>query len=150
MAFQVLRAHLNATESQKAVSPYYTQSIEIVINGAAGDVDMDLDDWTPGTFWTAALADGTYGAVAAKVLTALKDISTMAAAYLRTEGNFTLYRSRVEAGSLAANTYAAGYDSTKKVPNFTFNAANGPQGTNVILTWEMNPGWIPLQGDLLP
>ena len=148
MAWQLLRGHVNAVESQKAVSPYYTQSLELVINGADADVALDLDNFT-GTFWTAVLADGTYGTIAAHVLAALKQIAQGAAAYLRTEGNFILYRSRVEVGSLAANTYSANYNSTLKIPNFTFNAGNGPKGTNVILTWEMNPGWVPMQGDIL-
>ena len=147
MAWQCISAHANAVESQKAVSPYYQQTLEIVINGANSDVTLDLNN-ASGTFWTAALADGTYGAVAAQILALLQQIEMGAAAYLRTEGNFTLYRPRVLTGSEASGTFSGNYDDTHKCPYFAFLAGNGPGGTNVIMTWEMKPGWLPIQIDL--
>lgn len=147
MAFQVLRGHMNAIESCKAVTPYYQQSIQLVINSAAADVDWDIGDFT-GTFWTAALADGTYGAVAKKCLDAIKDFQTMSAYALAPGGNFTLYRTRVKTATDAGDYEITSW--TVRTPNFTFAAGAGPGATNVILSWGMTPGFQPVQGDLLP
>jgi hypothetical protein len=151
MAFQMLRAHLYASESSKAVSPFTLQTCEMVINGAAADVALDLDNFS-GTFWTAALADGTYGAVALKIKNALQNLAKGVASTHHVGGNFILYRPRVPAGAESAVTgaYSANYNDTTKLPNFVFATANGPQGTNIIVTWGMTPGIQPITIDLLP
>ena len=151
MAFQMLRAHFYASEGSKAVSPGTLQTCEMVITGAAGDVDLDLDDFS-GTFWTAALADATYGAVALLIKKALQNVAKSVASTHHVGGNFILYRPRVPAGAEAAATgaYSANYNNTTKLPNFTFDTANGPQGTNIIVTWDMTPGTQPMTLDLVP
>lgn len=49
------------------------QQIVLDITGTSADVDLDLGD-DSGTFWTAAKANGTYGALATKSLEILKKI----------------------------------------------------------------------------
>lgn len=55
------------------------QQVVLSVTGAAADVDLDIGD-DAGTFWTAAQADATYGALAAKALTILNQIVDNAAA----------------------------------------------------------------------
>lgn len=148
MAFSVRRAHMTAVESCRAVSPYFTQQLQIIVYSAAADVDWDIGDMTPGTFWTAALADGTYGAVAAKVLEALKNFNTNAAYAKPVEGNFDLYRTRTKTATDTADYEITSW--TSKVPNITFAAGAGPGNTDIRLTWGMLPGWQPVTGDILP
>lgn len=147
MAFQCLRGHMFATESLKAVSPEYQQNLMLIVNGAAADVAMDFGN-PAGTFWTAALADATYGAVAAKCLAALTNFDKNAAFAIVPGGNFVCYRVRtktpVDTGDYAISSW------TNKIPNFTFAAGDGPGSTNVIFSFGMTPGWQPVDGDLLP
>lgn len=147
MAFSVRRAHMTAVESLKAVSPYYSQQLQLIVYSAAADVDWDIGDFT-GTFWTAALADGTYGAVAAKALAALKDFAVNAAYANNPAGNFDLYRTRVKTATDTADYEITSW--TGKVPNITFAAASGAGNSDVRLSWGMLPGWQPVTGDLLP
>lgn len=56
--------------------PSYKRGIQQVvldITGTSADIDLDLGD-DSGTFWTAAQANGTYGALATKALEILKKI----------------------------------------------------------------------------
>lgn len=148
MAFQVRRAHMTAVESCRAVSPYFTQQLQLIVYSAAADVDWDIGDLTPGTFWTAALADPTYGAVAAKALDALRTFATNAAYANEPAGNFALYRTRTKTATDADDYQISSW--VNKVPNFTFAAGAGPGNTDVRLIWGMLPGWQPVVGDLLP
>ena len=147
MSWKIVAAHYNTTESCKTTSPYYDLRVELVISGSDSDVTLDLDNFS-GTFWTAALADATYGTTAASVKSLLNSLTGSIAALVRVGGNFTLYRPRVMAGSEVTGTYSQNYNDTAKLPNFAFKDGNGCGGTNIILDYEMNPGFLPIQGNL--
>ena len=148
MTWKLTAGHFYASESSKPTSPFVSQVAEIVISGADADITLDFDDFS-GTFWTAALADGTYGTVALNVKKALQKIAPEVASTHWLGGNFTLYRARVPAGSEAAATgaYSANYNNTTKLPKFKFDTGNGPGGTNLIICWGMKPGAVPLTID---
>ena len=148
MSFKVIAAHMYGTEASRAVSPYESQVCEMVISGADADVTLDLDNFS-GTFWTAALADVTYGTIALHVAQQLKDIAPNVASMHSVGGNFTLYRNRVATGSEAGGDYSQNYNNTTKLPNFAFKAGNGPNGTNIILVWGMKPGAQVVTRDIL-
>jgi hypothetical protein len=147
MSFKVYRGHMFATESVKAVSPTFQQNLMLVVGGSSSDVAWDFGNPT-GTFWTAALADGTYGAVAAKCLAALTSFDKDSAFAIAPGGNETLYRCRVETASDAGNYQITSW--TGRIPNIQFSAGTGPTSTNVIFSWGMTPGFQAVVGDILP
>lgn len=149
MSWKVVAGHFYASESSKATGPFCSQTLEMVISGVDADVALDLDN-ASGTFWTAANADGTYGAVAKAVYAALQKIQMSAASLHSWGGNFSLYRPRGATASASTGMFTANYNSTNKTPNFTFDTANGPCGTNIILTWGMKPGFQPMTLDITP
>lgn len=148
MSWKVIAGHFYATESSKVVSPFTSQCAEIVISGGDADVALDFSNFT-GTFWTAALADGTYGTIALNVKKVLQSLIPNVASTHWVGGNFTLYRNRVATGSEAGGDYSANYSNTTKLPNFAFKAGNGCGSTNLIVCWGMQPGFQPLAMDVL-
>jgi hypothetical protein len=67
MAFALSKFRAYALGIPSATDKYGLQAIEMTISRTSSDVLLDLDD-VAGTFWTAALADGTYGAYVSRLL----------------------------------------------------------------------------------
>ena len=68
MAFALVDANFGKLEIPTAIKKRGLQYIEMKITrGAAGDTDLDIGN-VSGTFWTAAIADGTYGHLAGLAL----------------------------------------------------------------------------------
>lgn len=77
MAFALVDANFGKLEIPTAIKKRGLQYLEFKITrGAAGDTDLDIGN-TSGTFWTAAIADGTYGTLATN---ALKEFTKIASA----------------------------------------------------------------------
>lgn len=70
MSFAVTGYHAYGIYIDEPVTTRAHQVISILATGTSADVVLDLAN-SSGTFWTAALADGTYGAVATAALAAL-------------------------------------------------------------------------------
>ena len=138
MAWQCVGLHSFGTETSKAVSPLCQQNLMLLVVGTAADVALDLGN-PSGTFWTAALADPTYGSTAAIALQTLQSYDKAAAFAIPPGGNFVCYRARVVNAS-STGDYAIG-SWTNKIPNFAFAAGDGPGSTNVILSWGMPQGF---------
>lgn len=66
--FQAYGLYIDEAVTKKAI-----QRVEMTITGLAADVDLDIGD-DSGTFWTAALADGTYGTYATSALAAIQAV----------------------------------------------------------------------------
>lgn len=63
MAFALTDARFYKVEIPSAIDKRGLQGIEMTITRGSSDTDLDIGN-TSGTFWTDALADGTYGAQA--------------------------------------------------------------------------------------
>lgn len=110
------------------------QQVVMTITGTAADVALDLGD-ASGTFWTDALADATYGSLAAKALESLQRISAQSVACVDVQSAQLL--DRVQVASLTgAGQYTLATGTI--APDIAFNAADGELSYYIILTYELN------------
>ena len=94
MAFALTKVRGYGVEAEEALNKRYRQYLILNITGANTDVDLDIGDYTSGTFWTAI---GTSATAAAALLAALKDIQTRAEAFLGVQGTGIATRQQVDA-----------------------------------------------------
>lgn len=85
MTFQLTKAQIYGIESEEPLNKRYVQKAILHINAANSDVSLDIGNFS-GTFWTAALADGTYGTIAAQILKAMKAIQLKALSFEQIAG----------------------------------------------------------------
>ena len=110
------------------------QRVNITVTGANTDVSWDLASYT-GTLWTAALADGTYGTVAAQAIAAMKLIDGFGS-FLVHEGG-TIPMTLVKGTSAGSGTYAAALSGLWL--NYTFNTAAAPTSATIALEIALKP-----------
>lgn len=119
------------------------QTYMFTVTASATDVDFDLGD-TTGTFWTAAVADGTYGTMASQVLTAVTGF----------EGNIeaikSIYTPQIDAGAFikvaslsATGTYTLDYNTTTFLPDYTFYTSGGTTAYTVFVDYLLQPNIQP-------
>ena len=120
------------------------QQVVLDITAAATDVDMDIGD-DSGTFWTACLADATYGELAEQALDILQRIVAQAAAFVGCASQQLI--DRVQVASLSgAGEFTLAVQNTR--PNLAFSAADGETAWKLILTYEMDNGIQPMYASL--
>jgi hypothetical protein len=120
----------------KAVQRYI-----LTITGTTSDVDLDIGDLT-GTFWTAAQADATYGAMATAVLAVL---TANYPNYQAVENIFVPeIWARANAAAASGTVYVRSINSTTLLPEFTFAASNGATGYTVCVDYILKDGYLPL------
>ncbi len=117
------------------------QTYIFTATAAATDVDFDLGDPT-GTFWTAAVADSTYGTMATQVLQAVTgfegNIQAVKSVFTPEIAGFT------QVLSLAAtDTYTLSIDTTTFLPYYTFYTAGGTTAYTVFVDSLMQPNIQP-------
>lgn len=123
-------------------SPSYRQAIQEVvldITGTTADVDLDIGDNT-GTFWTAAQANTTYGALAAKALESIQRIVSQSDALVQVMSQQLLDRIQI-ATVAGAGEYSLAIQNLR--PNIAFNAADGETSYKIILRYELKTGILP-------
>jgi hypothetical protein len=126
--FQAWPVPLSATSWKRAA-----QRAELHITALAADVDLDIGD-DAGTFWTAAIANATYGVVASSALTVLQTIAD--AANGLTEVGTPQLLDRVQiAAAPAAGQYVLAIQDHR--PNITFAAADGELTYTIVLEWSL-------------
>lgn len=108
------------------------QNVQLNITATVNDVALDLGT-DAGTFWTAALANTTYGVVATKALSILQKIVSAA----RDIQSFTSpeLMDRLQAAVAAGTSYSVAI--VNKRPNITFDAANGETAFTVVIRWAL-------------
>ncbi len=119
------------------------QIVELKITAAATDVAYDFAT-TGGTFWTAAVADATYGGLATQARAFLLNrVAGVVAEYLGacSEVLDTVY-TRVAGAPGAATEYRV--TVSYHMPSLAFNAAGGPTAITVRLQWRLVDGQEPL------
>lgn len=114
------------------------QQAYLKITGLVGDVSLGLGD-DSGTFWTAALADATYGAMAAKVQAILQRITANAVGLLDVKSEQLL--DRLQAAAAAGTSYTLAIQDHR--PNIVFAAGQGETFYDLVLEWELNEGIFP-------
>lgn len=110
------------------------------ITGTTADVALDIGTYA-GTFWTAALADATYGSVASTVLTQIKLLNGQIRATSRV---YTPeLQSRIQAAATSGSAYTLSIDSTTFLPIYTFAASNGATAYTVFVQFLLLPNIQP-------
>lgn len=106
------------------------QKVIMNITGTTSDVALDIGT-AAGTFWTAAIANATYGTIATAALAKLQAIAANSPALFRVNSMKLLPRVQVATLTAAGQfTLAVGVIG----PNIAFNAADGE--TSIVLNLE--------------
>lgn len=111
-----------------------TQKLIFGITGLTTDVDLDIGDLS-GTFWTAAVANATYGAMATSVRAWITANYSNWAAVSKVFVQELF--DRVQAAAASGAAYAQALNSTTKLPEYTFAASNGETVYTVVVELEM-------------
>jgi len=124
MAFAVTDYKAYGVDISEPVTKRAVQHLEMTITGLAADVDMDIGDQS-GAFWTAAEADGTYGATATACKAVIADIETKAAHRISffLKGVTDLKKLIEDGGTTAGDDYYL--SGTTVMPEITIHTAEG-------------------------
>lgn len=109
------------------------QRAAFTIVATTADVDLDIGD-DSGTFWTAAVADATYGVLASNVLAWLQALDDNVAALLDVQSPQLLDRVQTAAAS-GNGEFARAIQNHR--PNITVNAADGETSWFIECIWEL-------------
>lgn len=114
-----------------------TQKLIFGITGTTSDVDLDIGDLS-GAFWTAAIADTTYGELASAVH------AWLTANYPNWAATSNVFVQelfgRVQAAAASGAAYVRLLNATTGLPEFVFDAANGVAAATVVVEVEMVDG----------
>ncbi len=111
------------------------------ITGLVTDVALDIGN-VSGTFWTAALADATYGDLATSVLAFIQN---QVSNYSGIEAIFMseLY-ARIQVPSGPSGTqYIADINASTLLPDYTFAASNGGTAYTLTVQYLLKPNLLP-------
>jgi hypothetical protein len=117
-----------------------TETYVFTVTGLVADVDFDLGDYS-GTFWTDAVADATYGTMAAQVLERLQALD---ANYVSTARIFVpQLADRIQAAAVSGSAYTLSIDSTSLLPIYEFDAGEGETAYTVYVDLLLKPNYLP-------
>ncbi len=140
MAFALVGFQARSYSMGSAAKVKAVQQVVLDITGSASDVDLDIGD-DSGTFWTAALADASYGALASSALVVLQNVASQSAALVAVESEQLLDKVQ-SAAAAATGEYALAIDDLG--PNITFHTGEGDDAYKIILVWELNDNILPV------
>jgi hypothetical protein len=146
MAFSLTAFQARSLEIQ---SPSYKKGIQqavLTITGTAADVDLDVGD-VSGTFWTAALANTTYGTLASKALDILTKISDQSVSCLGWKCQQLMVKVQSAAAG-SAGEYAVSYGTI--APNFAIHTGEGSTAYYLVLEYEMANVSFPIIANYVP
>ncbi len=144
MAFALTRLRAWGDKIQTATALRGTQVVELSITGANTDTDADIGDDT-GTFWTDALADTTYGDVAAAAQTQLQAIVANALQLLAVNSEVLLGRYRVATGG-STTQYELTVENHR--PDVVFYTGSAPTAWIVELVYRLDDGQFPVAASI--
>jgi hypothetical protein len=144
MAFSLTKLRAWGNKIQTATPLRGEQVVELTIAAAATDVDLDIGD-DSGTFWTAALANATYGDIAAAAQTKLQEIVANVLQLTAVESAVLLGYTRVKAAT-ATTEYDLSVQNDR--PNITFVAASAPTALVLQLRWTLDDGQFPVAASI--
>lgn len=145
MAFALTSFFADGTKYQGPGLYRAQQNIVITATGLAADVDFDVGDYS-GTFWTAALADATYGTLASQVKTALQKITAQCQCVAGTAYIAELdYDPDIIRGTTAlVDVYVYNIDSTTLLPIYLFAANEGQLTYTLFVSYLLSPNMLPV------
>lgn len=118
-----------------------TETYVLTITGLTTDVALDLGD-SDGTFWTAALANPTYGEMATQVLAF---IQSQVANYSAVKGIYTPELvARIQAAAASGAAYTLSIDTELQLPIYTFASSNGATAYTVFVEYQLKPNFLPI------
>ncbi len=144
MSFALVAFHARGVEITSPSNKRGIQQVVLDITAAATDVDLDIGD-DSGTFWTAALADSTYGSLAASALDVLQAIVAQSAAFVGCASEQLIDRQQVLTLTADGQYILEVQDSR---PNITCRASNGETSWKLILTYELDNFIQPIYASL--
>lgn len=147
MAFKLTKFQAYGIRHEGAVRSHAEQVAELHVTALAADVLYDLGV-SGGTFWTSAVADATYGGLAAEARDFLINrLAPQATVFTAVESQTlgSAY-SRVPGAPGAATDYRV--QAPTVIPTVSFLAANGPTSMILKITWRLKDGQEPLVKDL--
>lgn len=145
--FALTKFKAYGVQTEGSTRRHAAQVVEMVITGTTADVALDFDN-ASGTFWTAALADATYGTLATQALADITAISSRVSAVLTVSAQNLLGRVQVATLS-AAGQYTIVPNATTFVPAIALNATDGDLLYNPIrIVWSMLDTLSPVVDDL--
>lgn len=130
-----------AVAGDKAVSPEFVQYLELSGTGANTDTAQDYGT-AAGTLWTAALADVTYGTIAAAAKKILYELGEKADFFLGVFGD--LVKSRARLASASGDHFAMAAGTATGTVDLTFNSGNAPTSWKIVFGWKMGAGVQPV------
>lgn len=140
MAFALTSFQCRSLDIQSTAKKRGIQQVIMGITGTTADVALDISN-SAGTFWVAALANTTYGALAASALAILTSLQSQVTALKDVKSEKLLARLHV-----ASLTGSAQYTLaiTTHLPSIAFNAADGETAISLLLEFEMVDGQFPV------
>lgn len=142
MAFQLSKAEFRSVSHQNPSYKRGVQEVVLTISGLNTDVDLDIGD-AAGTFWTAAQADATYGAMSALVLAKLQAVvagSSYCSGIRCPELELGAYAK--VASAPGANQFSSSIDTYG--PDLLMHAGDAPLAYHVHVFYEMAAGQFPV------
>ena len=140
MAFALTSFEAFPLQIDEPIQKRAVQVVRFTITALAADVDLDFGD-VAGTFWTAAIANGTYG-TSATAKTYWTQILANAASIISLY-SFEIQKNKVPVGSGTVATGQVKFNVTAAAPEILFFAGEGI--TSLTLTLQIN-----LQNSKLP
>jgi len=141
MTFALTHYRSYGLDVQGAVRRRAVQRAVFDITAATSDVDLDLGS-DAGTFWTAALADSTYGDLATEALAAIQDIVENGTLVGYT---FDSLFDRVQAAAASGSAYAVAIENSRI--NITMAASNGETTYRVTFDYELDNDQLPVAAE---
>lgn len=142
MAFALTKAEFRSVAHQNPSFKRGIQEIVFTITGANTDIDLDIGD-ASGTFWTAAQANSTYGAMAALVLAKLQAVVASSERLRRWECPELQATAYVQVASApGASQYSLTTDTYG--PDILLNSGTAPTSYHVYLVFELAAGQFPV------
>ena len=149
MAFALTHFKAYGKLHEGATRSHAEQICELHITAANTDTAYDLDN-AAGTFWTAALADATYGALAGAAKTAfLTQIVAVKYRYLgvvseHTESDYI----RVLSGASGNQFICTVGGTVAHMPAYTFVSGSAPTAIVLVIKWMLVDGAEAITSDL--
>jgi len=145
MSFAVTAWKGYATPIDQGTIKRFEFTVEMYITAANTDVDADIGDLsTPGTFWTAAIADVTYGTYGTALLAYLKSLVPKVS-HMRSwhsEAIDTSYLKTCGAPALGNEYQVVSY--TSHLPNLLFVSGGAPTSWKLTMTFNLDTSAWPL------
>jgi hypothetical protein len=111
------------------------QRVILTATGTTADIDLDIGDDT-GTFWTAALANGTYGTMATSALDILQKIISQSTTWQAVYSP-EIDASGVRAAAASGTAYTLTFQNSR--PNYLFDTAQGLTAYTIVIDYLLKP-----------